>query len=447
MFDDNFLLWRLSGNMLRVLINAYACSPDMGSEPGMAWNWCVHLAKHCELHIITEGEFCERIEAVVPTLPQGKNMHFYYNPIGGDNVERCEKIRRMCWNQGDWRFYKYYRDWQWKTYLMAKEICSKEKIDILHQLNMIGFREPGYLWKLSKESGIKFVWGPVGGIKLFPMKYVVGGGLRMRLFMAIKNALNILQLRYHPRVSQALRQASCVISSIPDSCDALKRYKNIKSLIIPETGCFTDNDDMEVKRNFFSEYLDILWVGKFDFRKRLDIALGAIAGCGNPNIRLAVYGTGNELQVETMKRLSDNLGISGRVQWMGNKSNDVTQKAMRTTHLLLFTSVSEDTSTVVMEAISNRLPVLCFDTCGMGYVINDMVGKRVTLSNPEKSVEDFARIINHLYDNRSVLEEMSENCSIRRVELSWENKALAVLDIYKEVLGRGELPACGMSEK
>ncbi len=71
---------------MKILVNAYACSPNMGSEPGMAWNWCVHLAKHCELYIITEGEFRDRIDAVVPTLPQGGNMHFFYNPIGGEDA-------------------------------------------------------------------------------------------------------------------------------------------------------------------------------------------------------------------------------------------------------------------------------------------------------------------------------------------------------------------------
>ena len=44
---------------MKVLINAYACSPGMGSEPGMAWNWVVNLAKFCELYIITDGEFRE----------------------------------------------------------------------------------------------------------------------------------------------------------------------------------------------------------------------------------------------------------------------------------------------------------------------------------------------------------------------------------------------------
>lgn len=78
---------------MKILINAYACSPGMGSEPGMAWNWVSNLAKFCELYIITEGEFREKIEEVVPTLEQGKNMHFYYNPVS-------EEIRKMCWNQG-----------------------------------------------------------------------------------------------------------------------------------------------------------------------------------------------------------------------------------------------------------------------------------------------------------------------------------------------------------
>ena len=78
--------------LLSILINAYACSPNMGSEPGMAWNWCVNLAKYSELHIITEGEFRNEIEAALPTLPQGKNMHFYYNQFQ-KKFERCVGIK------------------------------------------------------------------------------------------------------------------------------------------------------------------------------------------------------------------------------------------------------------------------------------------------------------------------------------------------------------------
>ena len=409
---------------MKILINAYACSPGMGSEPGMAWNWVSNLAKFCELHIITEGEFREKIESVVPTLEQGGNMHFYYNPVS-------EEIRRMCWNQGDWRFYKYYREWQWKTYLMAKNICSKEQIDILHQLNMIGFREPGYLWKLSKENGVPFVWGPIGGLKQFPLAYLQGAGMKMKLFNILKNFLNIWQLKQDKRVDEAFKTAKVLVSSIPDSYRAIKKYKGLESVIIPETGCFLSGD---IPTDRFDEKeLHVMWVGKFDFRKQLPLALRAIAIANNRNVVLDVYGSGSDDQIASAKSVADSLGIAENVVWHGNQSNAVVMNAMRNAQLFFFTSVSEDTSTVVLEAVSNRLPVLCFDACGMAAVIDDKVGRKVSLSNPTQSAADFAKLLNELEHDRTLLQQLSANCRLRQTELSWEEKAKTMVEWYEKV--------------
>ncbi len=412
---------------MKILINAYACSPGMGSEPGMAWNWVSNLAKFCELYIITEGEFRDRIEEVVPTLEQGKNMHFYYNPVS-------EEIRKMCWNQGDWRFYKYYREWQWKTYLLAKDICKEEKIDVLHQLNMIGFREPGDLWKLSKENGAPFVWGPIGGLKQFPTAYLKEAGLKMQLFMRLKNFLNIWQLKHEKRVDEALKTAKLLISSIPDSYRALKKYKGLESIVIPETGCFL-SDDISTAR-FDNEEFHIMWVGKFDFRKQLPLALQAVALAKNPKLKLDVYGSGSVGQVEMAKNIAEELGISDLVIWHGNQQNDVVMEAMRKAQLFFFTSVNEDTSTVVLEAVSNRLPVVCFDACGMSAVIDDSVGRKIALSHPSQSAHDFARILNELESKRSLLKHLSENCKQRQMELSWEVKARKVVEEYERIIGK-----------
>lgn len=409
---------------MKILINAYACSPGMGSEPGMAWNWVSNLAKFCELHIITEGEFREKIETVVPTLEQGVNMHFYYNPVS-------EEIRKMCWNQGDWRFYKYYREWQWKTYLMAKDICSKEQIDILHQLNMIGFREPGYLWKLSRENELPFVWGPVGGLKQFPLAYLQGADLKMNLFNRLKNFLNIWQLKHEKRVDEAFKTAKLIVSSIPDSYRAIKRYKGLESVIIPETGCFL-SDDVSLDR-FDGHEFHVVWVGKFDFRKQLPLALRAVAIANNPNIILDIYGGGSDKQIAAAKKLADSIGIKEKVVWHGNQPNDVVNNAMRNAQLFFFTSVSEDTSTVVLEAVSNHLPVLCFDTCGMANVIDSNVGRKIPLSNPAQSVNDFARILNELERDRGLLKQLSVNCKQRQIELSWEEKAKTMVKWYEKL--------------
>ena len=410
--------------MLKVLINCYACCPGMGSEPGMGWNWVTGIARHCEVYVISEGEFREQAEAGSRDLP----IHWHWNPIH-------ERVRQMCWNQGDWRFYFHYEKWQRRTAQIAEEICRNEKIDILHQLNMIGFREPGYLWKLSRRWGIPFVWGPIGGLKQYPMAYADGGGIRMQMFLWVKNLLNHCQLLCAPRVQAALRQASVLISSIPDSEKALRRIKGINSIIIPETGCADHTDNAPVVRDFLALKLRVMWVGKFDFRKRLDIALRAFAEADNPDIELEVWGGGSEAQDKQAKALWDTLGKDRlKVRWMGNRTHDEVLQAMKEAHVFLFTSVSEDTSTVVMEAISSHLPSICFDCCGMGYVVDEKVGRKVTLTNPKQSVHEIAAILNDLHAHRDLLQQISLRCADRAKELSWKSKMEKLLAIYHSVV-------------
>lgn len=428
--------------MLKVLINSYTCCPNMGSEQGMGWNWIVNLAKYCVVFVISEGEYRPQVEEhlrneklkvknedLATDNPDrwSQRIHFYWNPVSTE-------VRKMCWNQGDWRFYKYYKEWQKKTADIAREICRKEKIDVLHQLNMIGFREPGYLWKVSQETGIPFVWGPIGGLKQFPLAFAEGGGLKMKVFNCVKNLINIWQIKHDTRVTAALNQASALISSIPDSYKAIKRYHGLESVLIPETGC--GNVRHGVNDNVLGSddgQLTVLWVGKFDFRKRLDIALKAVASCRR-DVKLKVFGSGNPEQVAEAKSLASSLGLNDYVQFMGNRPNLEVNKAMREVDVFMFTSVSEDTSTVVLEAVANSLPVLCFDACGMAAVIDESVGHKVPLTNPMKAVKDFAEQLSYFYDNRQELVKRSQACKKRAEELSWDNKMKKVIYIYNSVI-------------
>lgn len=404
--------------MLSLLINAYACSPNMGSEPGMAWNWCLNLAKYCELHIITEGEFKENIEKALPILEQGKNMHFYYNPVP-------YKVRKMCWNQGDWRFYKYYKEWQYKTYLIAKEIIKNNHIDIIHHLNMIGFREPGYLWKIEDKP---FVWGPIDAKEKFPIEYLNGASIKAKSFIVFKNFITRMQLRFSFRVKKAINRASIVISASSESQKSLKKYFNIDSPIINETGCYTCNYNKEFKEK---DTFDILWVGKIDFRKQLSLAIRAIAKLNNEKIKLHIVGSGNSTKY---KDLATNLNVSSQCIWHGKISHEEVQKVMRNSDLLLFTSVAEGTPHVVLEAISNELPIVCFNVCGHGDSVNDKIGFKIPISTPQQSVNDFANAITKLEKDKNVLQQMSYNCKVRKKELSWESKALLMVEIYNKIL-------------
>ena len=285
---------------------------------------------------------------------------------------------------------------------------------------------------LSKETDIPFVWGPIGGLKQFPTAYLQGAGLKMKVFNRLKNFLNIWQLKNDKRVSEAFETAKLLVSSIPDSYNAIKRYKGLESIVIPETGCFL-SEDISTDR-FDEKEFHVMWVGKFDFRKQLPLALKAIAMTGNSNIILDVYGSGSDEQFASAKEHAETLGIKNKIVWHGNQSNDVVMNAMRKAQLFFFTSVSEDTSTVVLEAVSNRLPVLCFDACGMTAVIDNKVGRKIPLTTPSQSVQDFSRTLNELEGNRDLLKQMSENCKQRQIELSWDEKAKTMVGWYEKII-------------
>lgn len=408
--------------MINVLINAYACSPNWGSEPGMAWNWISNLASYCNLYVITEGEWKEEIEEAVLRHPQKEHLHFYYNPVS-------EKIRKMCWNQGDWRFYWYYRKWQKKTLAIAKQICLEHRIDVLHQLNMIGFREPGYLWKIQD---IPFVWGPIGGMELMPIDYLEGATLKQKVVTYLKNYLNDFQTKHSKRVHNAIERADALVAAVKGVKEKIEFYYHKNVVLINETGCKVKGFCEHIYRE--DEPLKILWVGKFDFRKQLGIAIHTIAKLADLKVELHIVGCGNEADVAYYKRIAESLRVSTMCYWYGMIKNDEVQKIMCTSGLLLFTSIMEGTPHVVLEAISNCLPVLCIDTCGQSATVNDQVGRRIELTSASQSADDFANQIRILYHNKVRLSEMSTACVERQKELSWDNKAIQMVEIYKTTI-------------
>ena len=408
--------------MIAVLINAYACGPDMGSEPGMAWNWIINLAKYCKVYVITEGEWKNEIEAAVVKLPQSKNIRFYYNPV-------TERIRAMCWNQGDWRFYYYYRRWQRKTLEIARNVIAENHVDLIHHLNIIGFREPGYLWKLENKP---FIWGPVDAKVHFPVNYLKGANIKTIIIILLKNILNSLQLRGSLRVIKAIHRSEFIVSASSESFMTFKKYFHFNSVLMNETGCYANNQP--VLSDNYSDNFNILWIGKFAFRKQLELALKSIAELDYPDLRLHILGDVQNPEGENYKALAMRLHIDNKCIWYGIVPHEKVQEIMRKSNLLLFTSVAEGTPHVVLEAIENNLPILCFNTCGQGDSVDNKVGMKIELSNPNQSIKDFAEKIRYLYNNREILLDFSKNCLLRQQELSWNVKTQKMADLYTKAI-------------
>lgn len=410
---------------MNVLINAFAVGPNKGSEPGIGWLWITHIAKHCNVFLICGDEYKDEVLHEYEMLPHKNNIKLYFNPIP-------PKVVEIVNNQGDWRFYYYYRKWQKKTLEIAKKVCEENKIDIIHHLNLTCYREPGFLWKIR---GPKYVWGPVGGMDMCPINYIKGTDSRTTNKYRLKNLLNWLQFRFDLRIKKASKAADCLFCDGNEGVDVFKKVHGINSLQINETGCVERNGISREKIAGSGDGLVILWAGRFLSTKLLDLAFISLSLIEQDyKVKMHILGTG-ELK-SRYELIAKELGIKDRVIWHGQVPHEEVEHLMRSSDLFFFTSVMEGTPSVIMECITNGLPILCFDTCGFGPLVDESIGEKIHLSNPEQSAREFADKIKYFYEHRDILQQKSENCKDKLSTISWDSLANKVIDIYKQVLNQ-----------
>ena len=280
------------------------------------------------------------------------------------------------------------------------------------------------LWVIKD---IPFVWGPIGGMELMPTAYLEGTPLKVRLKVILKNIINDYQRKHQPRVVAAIKRADALIAATKGAYDLIHDYHHKDVVLINETGCYYNPEIEDTNHSDFN----ILWVGKFDFRKQLGLALKIISQLPDDvKVKLHIAGTGNEKVMAQYKKLSTELNIADNVIWHGQVSHEEVQELMKQSQVFLFTSIMEETPHVVLEALQNNLPVICFNTCGQEGVVNKSIGVKIPLSNPEQSVKDFCDSITHLFRHPEKLADMKKNCQKRQLQLTWDGKIRQIEEIY-----------------
>jgi glycosyltransferase involved in cell wall biosynthesis len=181
-----------------------------------------------------------------------------------------------------------------------------------------------------------------------------------------------------------------------------------------------------------SRPLRLVWSGQHIGRKALPLLLRAIASLnGRLGAQLTVLGDGPECA--GWRSLADQLGIGALVRWTGRVPRDEALRAMAGADAFCSTSVLEETSLVVLEALSLGLPVLCHDACGMSVAVNETCGIKVPMRDPAASVEGFARAIERLSEQPAELRRLSAGALRRASELSWDSKAEHMARTYSRV--------------
>ena len=403
---------------MKILVNCYACSPYKGSEPGMGWNFVSSLAHHNELHIITESKFKKDIDKYFDEHPEEKEYYNFYFI----EKERHKKLRKI-WPPS---YYWFYKKWQKEAYKLASRLIDKERFDIIHQLNMVGYREPGYLWKIKD---IPFVWGPIGGFNITPWNMLPSMGLYGIVFYGCRNAINLWQMHTMQRVKKAMMRANAIIAATQDCKDAIKRLYGKDSTIISEVGLVgKEKTDITIRKD--NEPLRICWSGQHTPGKSLNLLIEAMGKIKDANIELHVIGKGRE--TGKWQKKAKALGVNNIV-WYGWIERSRALSIMKESHVFIITSMCDLTSTVILEALSFGLPVVAMDHCGFSNVLDSNCGIKIPVTCKSQITDDLANAIIKLESDEQGRMKLSEGAILRAKDFAWEEKARTLDNIYKQI--------------
>ncbi|MBU4186198.1 MAG: glycosyltransferase [Proteobacteria bacterium] len=407
---------------LKILISAYACSPVRGSEPGMGWGFISALAQFHDLWVITEKEkFQKEVEEGLKDNPElAKHVRFFFIQ------KKRHRTLRKIWPPS---YYWFYKSWQREAFTLARNLHKEIVFDVVHQLNMVGFREPGYLWRLDTP----FVWGPIGGFVQMPLRFSPLLGCYGSLYYLGRNFLNWLQIKTLSRTHKAAARAGTgLIAATSDTAKSIQKFWQKDSHIICEVGLSATKTTSFSKRED-NEPLRLVWSGLHIPLKGLPILLKALVFIPSSiNWRLDILGEGRE--TGRWKQMAMKLGIAERCNWHGWVPRDESLKTMRHGHVFVVSSLQDLTSTVILEALALGLPVICLDHCGFADVVTPECGIKVPVTYPKKVIEDMSLAIQRIADNESLRQQMAAAALNRAAEFSWDNKAKKLNEIYRQVM-------------
>ncbi|HEY2760124.1 MAG TPA: glycosyltransferase, partial [Pirellulales bacterium] len=354
-------------NRPRLLMLAFACRPDAGSEPGLGWNRALQAAKFLPTWVLCDEE--ENRAPVERYLAQHgaiENLHFIYVP-----PSRFEQQLKK------WPglYYPAYNRWHRRAFRIAQQLHGQLRFDLMHQLNLCGFREPGYLWKFDSP----LVWGPIGGAQNYPWRFLSLAGIRGALSESVRNVANLLQMRFSPRVGRAARKATAMLAANSTNARELApRRGNGPVEVMVETGVHPLAK--APMRNFHHDGpLRILWSGVMEHRKALHILLYALAKLP-PDVKYELRILGRGPLAARWKKLACRLGIDVHCQWIGWLDRSEVAAQYEWADLFAFTSLRDTTGNVVLESFAAGTPVLCFDHQGMADIVTGGCGIKIPVS-------------------------------------------------------------------
>jgi glycosyltransferase involved in cell wall biosynthesis len=398
------------------LMLAFACEPDIGSEPEIGWRWSREMCLYADVTVVTDESHRAAILARFSACTRDDKIpkiHFF-GP--GPSTSR---LFRYFGYRG------YYPWWMKKVRPFIAALHAKSGFDLMHHVTYSACRYSTAVW----GHGVPVIWGPVGGLEQMPFDAIPWSQPKAAILELARNVGNRLVYR---SLREGGRQSSLVLASTPETREAFLRV-GVSAELMACNGIEESAIAERVSINTDGP-LRLVFAGRLLAWKGLALAIRAVAQA--PNTRFTIIGDGPFL--EPARALARQLGIDARVNFAGPMKRPDLIRDYASHDVLLFPSFHDSGGFAVVEAMANGLPVICLDCGGPAVAVRDGCGVRVPVTSRAEVVTALAAAIRRYDANRPLIAEEGLNAS-RSVKENylWSRKAEKMAIRYAEVIGSG----------
>jgi glycosyltransferase involved in cell wall biosynthesis len=345
----------------KVLLSAYACRPQGGSEPGAGWAWAKAAARDHDVWLLTRGKFAHEIAAELAV-----------RPVPGLTVVPLELpswVLRLRRRPAD--VYWYYPLWQGLARRTARRLHAEQSFEVIHHLTFaVDWMGAGVV----EPSSAKVIWGPVGGSTNAPLSMAHWLGARGLAGELVRRAYTGLRRRLTGRRMAAV--ADLMVAQNNDVAETFRPYAR-EIVVQPNVAIrrFTASGPYEP---FGAPGIKTaLFVGRLIPWKGVLLAISALARPEAANWELRIIGDGPDWG--RAESLAWQLGVRDRVEFMGQLPREDVLAAMFRADALLAPALREAAGWAVTEALASGCPVVCIDRGGPAVIVGPAEGVTVPL--------------------------------------------------------------------
>lgn len=393
-----------------ILLSAFECNPYMGSDAEVGWQWGHQLSKRgYKVTVITRSTHQKEIEQWITKTGESKAVNFVYV-----DIKWLYPLTELI----NPRNHIYYYFWQLSAYFTAKKLHVQKPFSLIHHLTWVSFRQPSFMGLIDAP----FFFGPVAGGDEIPKGYAKTFALKQRLLESIRSLINSL-VKIDPLMWLTFASADKIFFTSPAHLARVPNFVKNKAQIELAIGCDSPVSNLEKENNkqTIKRGNRLLFVGRFLGLKGMDIGLDAFALIRQtrPDVTLTLVGDGIERDRWVTK--AKLLNVFDAIDWRGWIRKEEVQKLYLEFDLFYFPSLRDSGGFVVLEALQNGMPVVCFKLGGPGMLVDESCGYAVEAGKSvAQATQDLAAATLKVLADSEKNKHLFDNCRKRAKQFTWD---------------------------